>query len=315
MNQEKGYMALIVILVISATALVVAISVNLLGIEESKMSVTENISNQGQHIADACLNEALIRIKNGHFSKALIPEGPVREENLGGAGCTENWECVKEYANYVYIQGTDIEGESVSNKDYYYLSNIDIQSGTINKITVSFYAYYHCSTDDNVGIHQVWDIIKIEEEQEGTPQDLSKSPQWYNTEYKTNPFTKTSWTEDNINNLIIGLGLTASNCFWDLYGGFWLTGVSYNHQVKVVVDIAVTPADYPAEIIEDFPVSNGLCTINIGETIENQKIVEISATSTSSFGEVSKKIRAKVDVSNEDYISLDCWGYGEDACP
>jgi len=63
-NKERGYIALISVLIISAVLLLIACSSNLISIGESDMSLLENQSWQSFYLAAACAEHALVELKN-----------------------------------------------------------------------------------------------------------------------------------------------------------------------------------------------------------------------------------------------------------
>jgi len=62
-NNERGQIALISLLIILAVVLTIGLSVNLLSIGEMKMGFTESESSKTFYSADACIEEALMRLK------------------------------------------------------------------------------------------------------------------------------------------------------------------------------------------------------------------------------------------------------------
>lgn len=60
----NGYIALISVLIISALAILIASSANLISISESKMGLQENQSWESFYLAKACAEKALIELKN-----------------------------------------------------------------------------------------------------------------------------------------------------------------------------------------------------------------------------------------------------------
>jgi len=65
-NNQKGYIALIAILIIVAVTLAVGISMSLLGIGQTQASFTEQQSRQSFHLADSCLEEAIWQLKKNN---------------------------------------------------------------------------------------------------------------------------------------------------------------------------------------------------------------------------------------------------------
>ena len=60
----NGYIALISVLIISALAILVASSANLISISESKMGLQENQSWESFYLAKACAEDALMKLKD-----------------------------------------------------------------------------------------------------------------------------------------------------------------------------------------------------------------------------------------------------------
>lgn len=67
-NNQKGYVALITVLIVGAVGLSIAVSMLLLSIGSSKTSYSVELSAQSRTIADSCASESLERIrKNPDF--------------------------------------------------------------------------------------------------------------------------------------------------------------------------------------------------------------------------------------------------------
>lgn len=62
-KNQKGYIALIAILIIIAVTLAVGLSMGLLGIGETQAGLTGEQSRQSFQLANGCLEEAILRIK------------------------------------------------------------------------------------------------------------------------------------------------------------------------------------------------------------------------------------------------------------
>jgi len=60
---NKGYIALISILIISALVLILAVSMGLSGISESGMSLQSSLASESFYVAAACAEETLNRLK------------------------------------------------------------------------------------------------------------------------------------------------------------------------------------------------------------------------------------------------------------
>lgn len=63
-KNQKGYIALILVLIISGVTLLVAISANLLGISESDMGLQKSQSSQSFYLATLCAEDALMKLKD-----------------------------------------------------------------------------------------------------------------------------------------------------------------------------------------------------------------------------------------------------------
>jgi len=63
LNNQKGYIALIAILIIVAVTLAVGISMSLLSVGQTQASFTEQQSRQSFQLADGCLEDAISKIK------------------------------------------------------------------------------------------------------------------------------------------------------------------------------------------------------------------------------------------------------------
>ena len=80
-KNQAGFMALVTILVITTVALILATSASILGIGELQMGFNNKQSIESLAVADACLDEALIRLRrdNSYSSGSL---------NVGDNSCT-----------------------------------------------------------------------------------------------------------------------------------------------------------------------------------------------------------------------------------
>jgi hypothetical protein len=63
-QNQKGYIALISILIVSGMTLLIAISVSLSGISESDMGLLKNQSTKAFYLATLCAEDALVKLKN-----------------------------------------------------------------------------------------------------------------------------------------------------------------------------------------------------------------------------------------------------------
>ncbi len=62
-NNQKGYIALIAILIIVTATLAISVSINILSIGETQVGLYRQQSAQSFALADACVEEAYIRIQ------------------------------------------------------------------------------------------------------------------------------------------------------------------------------------------------------------------------------------------------------------
>ena len=76
MLKQKGAIALISLLIITAVALAIGLSLNLLGIDEMRMGFRESKSSETYHVAESCLEEALMRFKrDANYSGGTLQIG------------------------------------------------------------------------------------------------------------------------------------------------------------------------------------------------------------------------------------------------
>lgn len=83
MNSKNGFIALTSILVISAVALAVTVSISLLGVGEAKSSLDFKKGQEALKIAEGCVEEALLRLRDD----ASYSGGSL---NVGNGSCTIN---------------------------------------------------------------------------------------------------------------------------------------------------------------------------------------------------------------------------------
>lgn len=62
--KTQGFVALVTVLIISAIALLIGLSISLLSIGEVKMSLQKSQSSQAYYLANLCAEEALMKLKN-----------------------------------------------------------------------------------------------------------------------------------------------------------------------------------------------------------------------------------------------------------
>ncbi len=63
-NKNGGYIALIAVLIVTATTLMMAVSINLESMDEIKISLAKNQSSKAFYLANACAEESLMKLKN-----------------------------------------------------------------------------------------------------------------------------------------------------------------------------------------------------------------------------------------------------------
>lgn len=64
MKNQQGYIALMSLIIVSALVVLIASSANLLSISESSMGLQENQGWEAYYLANACAEEALMKLKN-----------------------------------------------------------------------------------------------------------------------------------------------------------------------------------------------------------------------------------------------------------
>ena len=60
---NRGFIALVTILIISSVALLVCLSVSFFALSEAQMSLQKNQSSQARYLANLCAEEALMKLK------------------------------------------------------------------------------------------------------------------------------------------------------------------------------------------------------------------------------------------------------------
>lgn len=63
-NNQKGYIALIAVLIVVVATLAISLSLNLLSIGETQSGLLKQQSAQSFELADSCLEEALLKLKS-----------------------------------------------------------------------------------------------------------------------------------------------------------------------------------------------------------------------------------------------------------
>jgi len=78
----RGYIALISVLIISATILLIAIGVSQFGISQSKMTIQKSQASESYYLAQACAENALMKLKEdlGYRGNEVL--------NIEGNSCT-----------------------------------------------------------------------------------------------------------------------------------------------------------------------------------------------------------------------------------
>ena len=80
-SRHKGFIAFTSLLIISAVALAIAASISLLGVDEAKSSLSFKKGQESLKLAEGCLEEALIRLRDDNtYSGGSL--------NLGDGSCT-----------------------------------------------------------------------------------------------------------------------------------------------------------------------------------------------------------------------------------
>lgn len=87
-NKQKGQIALIAILIISAAVLIVSLTISSMGVNETLMSFDEQQSEQAFQMADGCVNEALLRLRRVYDGEEASYTGETL--NFGANSCTIN---------------------------------------------------------------------------------------------------------------------------------------------------------------------------------------------------------------------------------
>lgn len=91
-NNQKGYIALILILIVLGITLMIAISANLLGISEGDMGLRKSQSSEAFYLANLCAEDALMKLKRnlGYSGNEtlIVGEGSCNILPLEGSGNT-----------------------------------------------------------------------------------------------------------------------------------------------------------------------------------------------------------------------------------
>lgn len=75
---SRGYIALVSVLIVSALLLVAGLGTSLRGIDTTETALSDTLSLQARHLADACAEEALMKLKsnfNYTGNEIIIVEG------------------------------------------------------------------------------------------------------------------------------------------------------------------------------------------------------------------------------------------------
>ena len=76
--QNNGFIALVSVLIVSALLIVIGLGTSLRGIDTTELSLSDSLSLQARHLADACAEEALMKLKsnfNYAGNEIIIVEG------------------------------------------------------------------------------------------------------------------------------------------------------------------------------------------------------------------------------------------------
>ncbi len=109
---QKGYIALISILIVSGVTLLIAISTSLFGISESDMGLQKSQSSETFYLASLCAEDALMKLKNDlkypGNETLIIGEGSCTILKLKGGG---NYDRVIKTTGTIYNQTRKIRIE------------------------------------------------------------------------------------------------------------------------------------------------------------------------------------------------------------
>lgn len=80
-DMQKGFIALVSLLIISAVALSIAVSIVIIGVGEADVAFSTRQGNEATQIAQSCVEEALFRLRgnNGYVGGSL---------SVGNGSCT-----------------------------------------------------------------------------------------------------------------------------------------------------------------------------------------------------------------------------------
>ena len=97
-KNQKGYIALISLLIIVATALTIGLAISLRGVEEIQISFGKSQAVKAENLANACIEEGLERLRNNwsNYSDSLA---------IGDNSCIINAEVSGSIAT-LYATGT-----------------------------------------------------------------------------------------------------------------------------------------------------------------------------------------------------------------
>lgn len=102
LKTNKGLVALITVLIISAVALSIGVSISLLSIGQAKMSLQQTQSSQSAFLANLCAEEALMKLKedSNYLGNEIINSGNSSCQILPLEG---NWliKVLADYSNQV----------------------------------------------------------------------------------------------------------------------------------------------------------------------------------------------------------------------
>jgi type II secretory pathway component PulK len=89
-KNNQGYIALVTVLIILAVGIIIGVTVSLNAVNEMQMGLSSNQSEQAFYVADACADEAILRLKRDAslttINNLSIGNGSciIQIENLGG---------------------------------------------------------------------------------------------------------------------------------------------------------------------------------------------------------------------------------------
>lgn len=125
-NNQKAYIALIALVILGAFTLILAVSLNKINITDLKLITSEQISNEAFFAADACAEEALLRLKRD----PAFREGNL---NIRTANCTIS---ITANGDQRTITATGVSEEYI--REIETIVNLTTNGSAINASTVSW---------------------------------------------------------------------------------------------------------------------------------------------------------------------------------